>query len=405
MSGQDIVNYAKTFLGVPYVFGGTTPRGFDCSGFVKYVYGHFGHILSRTTKEQINNGREVGRSELQVGDLVFPTSGHVTIYLGNNSVIHAPRPGQVVKIENLWAFWRARRIIGDTKPVSIPESIPVSIPKNKQIPPGPFPIKTSLHPTGDNFDFLLGDYNNDGYLDLYCIKKWSTGTKSVEVHILSGKSNYQKYLLQTGTPHKEVDEKTSFVLGDYNRNGILDLYCIEKRGCGKIYLNILKGEANFKEWIMNVPTCCNEVGDNVDFAVGDFQSKGMPDLYCITKYKEGCIEAGIVIIKAQDNYQSLLMDTRSTIKVGYDDCIFGLNDYVGHGKIDLYCIRRRDNNIGFEVVDGTHEKLFRTPLMETSFKCDDPKNCSFLVHGQDVFAIKKNGNNCTEVHYIKDHVQ
>lgn len=119
MSGQEIANYAQNFQGVPYVFGGTTPSGFDCSGFVQYVYKHFGHVLSRTTSEQINNGREVGRSELQVGDLVFPTPGHVTIFLGNDFVIHAPRQGQVVKIEKLWAFWRARRIVFSPPPLHL----------------------------------------------------------------------------------------------------------------------------------------------------------------------------------------------------------------------------------------------------------------------------------------------
>ena len=106
-----LINFSKKFLGVPYVFGGTTPNGFDCSGFVQYVYKNaLGITISRTTKTQINDGREVGRNELQPGDLVFPNAGHVTLYIGNNKVIHAPQPGDVVKISNLWAFWRARRI-------------------------------------------------------------------------------------------------------------------------------------------------------------------------------------------------------------------------------------------------------------------------------------------------------
>ena len=321
MSGQDIVNCAKKYLGVPYVFGGTTTKGFDCSGLVQHVYKEFGHVLSRTTSQQINNGWEVGRNELLPGDLVFPSSGHVTIYIGDNQVIHAPRPGQVVKIEKLWAFWRARRII-HPHPLPVPEHIPSPKPQSSvfssKIPPGPYPIRTILHPTGDNFEFLMGDYNHDGYLDLYCIKKWFTGSKSVEVHILSGKSNYQKWLLQTKTPHPEVDENTTFLLGDYNLTGTLDLYCIKKRGhpSGKIYLDILKGSSGFREWMMNVGTCVNEVGDNVDFDIGDFVGDGMPDLYCITKHKEGWIKAQVVIIKAKDNYQSLLMDTRASLDAG-----------------------------------------------------------------------------------------
>jgi len=61
VNGSDIISYAKNFIGVPYVFGGSSPRGFDCSGLVQYVYKHFGINISRTTKTQINEGIEVGR--------------------------------------------------------------------------------------------------------------------------------------------------------------------------------------------------------------------------------------------------------------------------------------------------------------------------------------------------------
>ena len=113
VNGSDLVEYAKQFIGVKYVFGGTTPNGFDCSGLVQYVYRHFGINISRTTKTQINDGREVGRNELQLGDLVFPSNDHVTLYVGNGQVLHAPQPGDRVKISPIWAFWRARRILSD----------------------------------------------------------------------------------------------------------------------------------------------------------------------------------------------------------------------------------------------------------------------------------------------------
>lgn len=122
---EDIVNCAKKYLGVPYVYGGSSPKGFDCSGFVQYVYREARGInLSRTTGTQINEGRPVGRKDLQPGDLVFTSSGHVTIYIGNNQVIHAPQDNEVVKISNIWAFHAARRIIGDT-PSPSPSGIDV----------------------------------------------------------------------------------------------------------------------------------------------------------------------------------------------------------------------------------------------------------------------------------------
>ena len=112
---NNLIEFAKKFIGTPYIFGGTTPNGFDCSGFVQYVYKNaLGINISRTTKTQIKDGKEVGRNELQPGDLVFPTPDHVTLYIGNNQVIHAPKPGDHVKIANLWAFWRARRILNNS---------------------------------------------------------------------------------------------------------------------------------------------------------------------------------------------------------------------------------------------------------------------------------------------------
>ena len=111
-TGQDVVNYAKQFLGCKYVYGAAGPNTFDCSGLTSYCYRNAAGIdIGRTTKNQINAGREVSRNELQPGDLVFPHSGHVGIYVGNGQMIHAPQTGDVVKISNITKFWRARRII------------------------------------------------------------------------------------------------------------------------------------------------------------------------------------------------------------------------------------------------------------------------------------------------------
>ena len=95
--GQQVVDYAKQYLGCPYVYGGNGPSSFDCSGFVKYVYAHFGYTLNRTASTQLDNGTPVSMSELQPGDLVmFKKSGtgskrasHVGIYIGNNQFVHA----------------------------------------------------------------------------------------------------------------------------------------------------------------------------------------------------------------------------------------------------------------------------------------------------------------------------
>lgn len=105
-SDSNIIAYASNFLGTPYLWGGTSPStGFDCSGFTQYVYAHFGISLGRTTYDQINDGYGVSRAELQPGDLVFfgkngdPT--HMGMYVGNNTYIHSPRTGDVIKISSM----------------------------------------------------------------------------------------------------------------------------------------------------------------------------------------------------------------------------------------------------------------------------------------------------------------
>ena len=114
-SSNEVIAYAKRFLGTPYEWAATGPNTFDCSGFVQYVYAHFGVSTGRSTYDQITRGQFVSRENLQPGDLVFFGSGtphHVGIYVGNNSYIHAPKTGDVVKISALTRsdYLSARRV-------------------------------------------------------------------------------------------------------------------------------------------------------------------------------------------------------------------------------------------------------------------------------------------------------
>lgn len=102
-SSSTLISYASNFLGVPYVWGGTTPSGFDCSGFVQYVFAHFNVSLPRVAADQQKVGTYVSRENLQPGDLVFfgDPAHHVGIYVGNGCMINAPHTGDVVRIAPL----------------------------------------------------------------------------------------------------------------------------------------------------------------------------------------------------------------------------------------------------------------------------------------------------------------
>ena len=105
-----VVTYARHLLGIRYVYGGSSPRsGFDCSGFTRFVYAHFGVALPHYSVAQFNLGRRVSRRGLKPGDLVFFNGlGHVGIYVGRGRFIHAPHTGTRVSVAPLSGWYSSR---------------------------------------------------------------------------------------------------------------------------------------------------------------------------------------------------------------------------------------------------------------------------------------------------------
>jgi peptidoglycan DL-endopeptidase CwlO len=103
---SQVISIAMQYLGVPYVWGGMSPSGFDCSGLMSYVFAQIGVSLPHQAAAQYNYGAPVSRDQLQPGDLVFFNGlGHMGMYIGGGSFIHAPHTGDVVKISSLYEGW------------------------------------------------------------------------------------------------------------------------------------------------------------------------------------------------------------------------------------------------------------------------------------------------------------
>jgi cell wall-associated NlpC family hydrolase len=118
--GQDVVRTAKRYLGVRYVLGGTTPRAFDCSGFVRWIFAQHGVRMPRTAKEQAAVGDAPSPGDLQPGDLLFFFGGrgaqHIAVYVGGDTIIHASSTGKRVKLDRFGGTrarptWFGRRLI------------------------------------------------------------------------------------------------------------------------------------------------------------------------------------------------------------------------------------------------------------------------------------------------------
>ena len=118
--GDDVVRTAKRYLGVRYVLGGTTPRAFDCSGFVRWIFAQHGVRMPRTAKEQAGVGDAPPPGDLQPGDLLFFFGGrgaqHIAVYVGGDTIIHASSTGKRVKLDRFGGTrarptWFGRRLI------------------------------------------------------------------------------------------------------------------------------------------------------------------------------------------------------------------------------------------------------------------------------------------------------
>ena len=127
-TSTEITQTANKYIGVPYVYGGTTTKGFDCSGYTQYVFKQLGVTIKRTAADQYKQGTAVSKANLKVGDLVFfnttgRTASHVGIYLGNNKFAHAGSSTGVTVASLTSSYWGpkyngARRVINTTTAVA-----------------------------------------------------------------------------------------------------------------------------------------------------------------------------------------------------------------------------------------------------------------------------------------------
>lgn len=133
-TGEDVAAATKKYIGIPYVWGGNTDSGLDCSGFVKRVFADLGVDMPRLARDQVNQGAPVASfAEAKPGDLISSFNGeHISIYLGNGKAIDAPVPGKTIQIRDAWEMNsnldKITRIIpsGAAAPAAAPAAISAS---------------------------------------------------------------------------------------------------------------------------------------------------------------------------------------------------------------------------------------------------------------------------------------
>jgi hypothetical protein len=269
-----------------------------------------------------------------------------------------------------------------------------------------------------NGDFLIADYDRDGIPDLFFIKRKATGTNTIEVHVLSGKSNYQQFILHTGTALAQAEDANGdFFVADYNGDGIPDLFFIKRRNTGTntIEVHVLSGKSNYQQFLVHTGTALAQSEDlNGSFAIADFDRDGIPDLFFIKRRNTGTNTIEVHVLTGKSNYQQFVVHTGTPLTLAEDkNGDFLVSDFDHDGIPDLFFIKRRNtgtNTIEVHVLSGIASYRQFTLHTGTALAQGEDLNGSFQVADfdrdsrPDLFFVKRRntGTNSIEVHVLAE---
>ncbi|MBD1929708.1 VCBS repeat-containing protein [Trichocoleus sp. FACHB-90] len=264
--------------------------------------------------------------------------------------------------------------------------------------------------------FLTGDYDGDGKSDLFSIVTQETGTNSTEVHVLSGASNYQNWIVHEGTPIGVNPAATQFLTGDYDGDGKSDLFSIvtQETGTNSTEVHVLSGASNYQNWRVHEGTPIGVNPAATQFLTGDYDGDGKSDLFSIVTEGTGTNSTEVHVLSAASNYQDYIVHEGTPIGVNPVATQFLTGDYDGDGKSDLFSIVTQGtgtNSTEVHVLSGAsnyqdwivHEG---TPIgvnpVATQFLTGD-----YDGDGRsDLFSVVTagTGSNSTEVHVLSDGI-
>lgn len=221
---------------------------------------------------------------------------------------------------------------------------------------------TAFSSTDDNFQFLLADWDLDGYADLIAVKKQFTGTRRTEIHIVSGATGYSKFIFQIGTGLHETDSQWRFALADWDGDHRPDLFCIRRAGgaAGRVEVHVLSAASNYQQFILNTPTALQYTADNFDFHIADWDGDARPDLFAIKKNQTGAGRTEVHIASGASNFGNFILQTGTALHETDSTWSFAVTDWDGGGKVDL---------VGFKKLNtGTNSTEIHVLQGETQFQ-------------------------------------
>lgn len=207
---------------------------------------------------------------------------------------------------------------------------------------------TMLHETGENFEFEVADWNGDGTMDLVAIKKNATGTGSTEIHVYDGKTNFSTALLHTGTMLHETGNNFEFEIADWNNDGKLDLAAFKKSetGTASTEVHVFDGATNFVSALLHTGTALHETGDNFHLGLVDHNRDGVLDMVAIKQNGTGSQSTEVHIFDGASNFSTPLMQSGTALQETAGNFAFDIADWNADGRADLAAIKQSQTGTG-----------------------------------------------------------
>ncbi|KAJ8118429.1 hypothetical protein OPT61_g573 [Boeremia exigua] len=196
----------------------------------------------------------------------------------------------------------------------------------------------------EQLDFVLTDWNGDGTLDLVVIKKSYTDTHKTEVHIFSGASQFQHTTVQTGTALEETDETWSFGMGRWSAGHRPDLFAIKRSETGtkSTEVHVLRGDDDFKTFVLQTGTALPETDSKFDFVVTDWNGDGRPDLVAVKKSRTSGKCTEVHVLSGASTYKNFILRAETPLFRSNGLFEFAVADWTGNKKPDLIAFGKRN---------------------------------------------------------------
>jgi hypothetical protein len=277
-------------------------------------------------------------------------------------------------------------------------------------------IPTALSETNDDCKLLMGNtINRTGPPDLIAVKRTGVLERSVVVQVLSGVSNYEDLTLLIATPHREgMNTQLEFMLTDWNGDGSLDLVMIKKNytGTNRTEVHILSGASNYQEWMLQIGTQLDETDETWAFSMGRLDPSSKPDLFAIKKSKTRSHTTEVHILSGATNFQNFIIRTDTGLHETDGTFDFALTDWNGDERPDLVAIRKSNTSgkcTEVHVLSGAsmHKNFIlraETPLYRSNgmFDFAVPDWTGSGRPDLVAFAKRDTGSKTTEVHVMTE---